>query len=134
MNPVYAATAVAIAAIAALAIVHQDPNAPAAKVAAAAPQEEPAAPKADLEPAFSHPVRTVSIPQVELTPMQVVAAPEQQAISAAIRPETRRATKTENPRKIATGDVCARHGREREDYIRSNGWHGWRCIPKRGAR
>ncbi len=34
-----------------------------------------------------------------------------------------------------SADVCQRHGGFRQDYMRRNNWHSWRCVfTKRGAR
>ncbi len=130
MNIPYAVSGAAIAGAVALATYHELP-----------PLREPvlaetAAVKTNPEPPVSHPVRTIPIVASPVVAPAIVPhvaeAPEQRAIAAAIEPRTRRAMKTENPRKTSTGDVCARHGGQRVDDPARRSWH---CVfPKRGAR
>ena len=129
MNIPYAVSGAAIACTVGLAVYHELPP-----LAAETALIETAAPKSAPEPPISHPVRTIPIvasPVVAQVILPVAAAPEQQAIAAAVRPEMRRATKTENPRKIATGDVCARHGGQRVDDPARRSWH---CVFSRRAK
>ena len=127
MNVAYALSGAAIACVVGLAVYHELPP------LAAEPAPETVAAKSD--PPASHPVRTIPIiasPVVAPIMPQIVEAPEQQAIAAAvIEPKTRRATKTEVRRKNSTGDVCARHGGHRVDDPARRSWH---CVFSRRAK
>lgn len=133
MNPIYAATAVAISAAVALAITHE--TAPPAQhpiVVAAAPVEEAIAPKSDLEPVV-HVVRTVPVP-VSTVDASVVApvivTPPTMIVEQAAR--DRIAKPVQSPRTghlTIHSDICAAHGGHRVDDPVRRSWH---CVfPKR---
>lgn len=126
----YIVSAVAIAAVVALAVAHElsPPALPAAPPAVSVQLEQfPAAPKGDAaELPLSHTVRTVPI---TLNDAQAAIAA---AVAEPVVPQEapQRPVKAAPTRERPKGDICARHGGHRVDDGRK-----WHCAyPDRKAR